>query len=45
VRDWERMTIAQAVQAGIRACVDARRTDEPRRLMAAFLDRKNNPKA
>jgi len=40
VRDWERMTIAQAVQAGIRACVEARRTDEPRRLMAAFLDRK-----
>lgn len=40
VRDWERMTISQAVQAGIRACVDARRTDEPRRLMAAFLERK-----
>ena len=40
VRDWERMTIAQAVQAGIRACVEARRTDEPRRLMAAFLARK-----
>jgi enoyl-CoA hydratase len=45
VRDWERMTISQAVQAGIRACVDARRTDEPRRLMQAFLDRKNNRKA
>jgi len=40
VRDWERMTIAQAVQAGIRACVEARRTDEPRRLMAAFLERR-----
>lgn len=40
VRDWERMTISQAVQAGIRACVEARRTDEPRRLMAAFLERK-----
>jgi len=40
VRDWERMTIAQAVQAGIRACNEARRTDEPRRLMAAFLARK-----
>ena len=37
VRDWERMTIAQAVQAGIRACIKARETDEPRRLMAAFL--------
>ena len=40
VRDWERMTISQAVQAGIRACVEARRTDEPKRLMQAFLDRK-----
>ena len=37
VHDWERMTIAQAVQAGIRACVRARETDEPQRLMAAFL--------
>lgn len=45
VRDWERMTINQAVQAGIRACVDARKTDEPRRLMQAFLDRKKGPKA
>jgi enoyl-CoA hydratase len=40
VRDWERMTISQAVQAGIKACVEARKTDEPRRLMQAFLDRK-----
>lgn len=40
VRDWERMTIRQAVQAGIRACTEARRTDEPRRLMAAFLERR-----
>jgi len=40
VRDWERMTINQAVQAGIRACVRARQTDEPRRLMAAFLERR-----
>ena len=45
VRDWERMTIAQAVQAGIKACVEARRTDEPRRLMQAFLDRKKGAKA
>ena len=45
VRDWERMTISQAVQAGIRACVEARRTDEPRRLMAAFLDRKKGGNA
>lgn len=40
VRDWERMPIADAVQAGIRACVEARRSDEPRRLMDTFLQRK-----
>ena len=40
VRDWERMTIKSAVQAGIKACVEARKTDEPRRLMAAFLERR-----
>lgn len=45
VRGWEKMTISQAVQAGIRACVEARRTDEPRRLMAAFLARKKSGKA
>lgn len=44
VQDWERMTIAQAIQAGIRACVKARETDEPRRLMAAFLERKKGGK-
>ena len=42
VRDWERMSIAQAVQAGIRACTEARKTDEPRRLMAAFLERRKS---
>ena len=40
VRDWERMTISQAVQAGIKACVEARKSDEPKRLMQAFLERK-----
>ena len=44
VRDWERMTLKQAVQAGIRACVEARKTDEPARLMAAFLARKKTSK-
>lgn len=44
VRDWERMTIKRAVQAGIRACVRARQTDEPKRLMTAFLDRKKRDK-
>lgn len=40
VRDWERLSIADAVQAGIRAMVEARQTDEPARLMQAFIDRK-----
>jgi enoyl-CoA hydratase len=40
MRDWERLPLAEALQAGIDACVEARRTDEPRRLMTAFLERK-----
>jgi len=40
VRDWERLSVEKAIQAGIRSCVESRRTDEPRRLMQAFLDRK-----
>lgn len=44
IRDWERMSIRDAIHAGIRACADARRTDEPVRLMRAFVDRKKNRK-
>jgi enoyl-CoA hydratase/carnithine racemase len=44
LRDWERMSIADAVQQGIRACVAARDTDEPKRLMEAFLARKAGKK-
>jgi enoyl-CoA hydratase len=40
MRDWERLPLDEAIQAGIRACVEARRTDEPRRLMTEFLNRK-----
>jgi enoyl-CoA hydratase len=42
LHDWERMSIADAVQQGIRACVAARDTDEPKRMMEAFLARKRN---
>lgn len=38
--DWERMSFADAVQRGIDAIGKAHMSDEPRRLMAAFLDRK-----
>ncbi len=42
VRDWERMSIRDAIHQGIRACAEARTTDEPARLMQAFIDRKKN---
>ena len=42
MRDWERLSVDEAIQAGIRACVEARRTDEPKRLMEAFLNRKKS---
>ena len=40
VRDWERMSVTDGIWQGIRACVEARSTDEPRRMMEAFLNRK-----
>ena len=45
VRDWERLSIAEAVQRGIRAVVEARATDEPRRLMEAFVNRRRRSTA
>jgi enoyl-CoA hydratase len=40
VRDWERMSIADSVQQGIRAVAAAHGSDEAKGLMAAFLKRK-----
>ena len=40
VLDWERMSITDAVRQGIAAVVEARGTDEPKRLMEAFVNRK-----
>lgn len=40
LRDWQRMSQTDAIWQGIRACVTARETDEPRRMMEAFLNRK-----
>ena len=40
MRDWERMSITAAVKQGIAAVVEARRSDEPKRLMRAFVERK-----
>ena len=39
LRDWERMSIADAVQQGIRAVADAHGSDEARWLMGAFVAR------
>jgi len=41
IRDWERMSIADAVQQGIRAVAAAHGTDETKNLMRAFLQRKS----
>ena len=40
LRDWERMSVTDGIWAGIRACVESRRTDEPKRMMEAFINRK-----
>ena len=37
IRDWERMSIADAVQQGIRAVAAAHGSDETKRLMGAFV--------
>jgi len=39
IRDWEQMSVADAVQAGIRAVGRAHTTDEPRRLMTAWREK------
>ena len=40
MRDWERLSLEDGIRAGIEACVEARSTDEPQRMMAAFIARK-----
>ena len=38
-RDWEQMSVSDAIQAGIRAVGRAHTSDEPRRLMSAWRER------
>ncbi len=45
IRDWERMSIADAVQQGIRAVAMAHGSDETKRLMGTFLERKSKGSA
>lgn len=40
IRRWEDLPVATAIEAGIDAFADAYRTDEPARMMRAFLDRR-----
>ena len=40
MRQWEDMPVTRAIEAGINSFADAFRTDEPQRMMAAFLNRK-----
>ena len=40
IRDWERMSIADAVQQGIRAVAAAHGTSETKQLMGRFLERR-----
>jgi enoyl-CoA hydratase len=40
IRDWERMSIADAIQQGIRAVAAAHGTNETKHLMGAFIARK-----
>lgn len=42
ILDWDRMSVTDGARAGIQAYVDAYRTDEPRRLMTAFVNRKRD---
>ena len=45
VIDWDRMSTTDGARAGIQAYVDAYRTDEPRRLMTAFLERRRRERS
>ena len=42
VNDWERLSIEDGVRAGIEALARSYRTDEPRRMMQRFFDRRRS---
>lgn len=45
IRDWENMTLDQAVRAGIESFKQAYATDEPARMMASFVNRVRQKKS
>lgn len=40
IMDWDRMSPTEGARAGIQAYVESYRTDEPKRMMTAFVNRK-----
>jgi enoyl-CoA hydratase len=42
MQQWEKLPADKAIEAGIDAFARAYETDEPKRMMAAFLKRKRN---
>jgi enoyl-CoA hydratase len=40
ILDWDRMSPTDGARAGIQAFVDSYRTDEPKRYMTAFLEKR-----
>jgi enoyl-CoA hydratase len=42
VRDWEQLSIADAIQAGIRSIARAYETDEPQRMLRPMIERLKN---
>lgn len=42
ILDWDRMSVTDGARAGIQAYVDAYRSDEPRRLILAFVHRQRH---
>ncbi len=44
VQDWEKLAVSDSIEAGIRAFSRSFETDEPKRMIQAFLDRRKAPK-
>ena len=40
IGEWDRLSTTEGARARVQAFVDAFRTDEPRRMMTAFVNRK-----
>jgi enoyl-CoA hydratase len=45
IRQWENLPLREAIQAGVKSYAHAYFTDEPARMMQAFIDRPRSPRA